>query len=675
MTAGIGTAMRLGAPLALREGEWLHGAISRWAWGFGVSRAALLDAFGLADIPPSAITALGTRLLPEHAANIAYATGITEKRLRDSTMEILAGSLVRLLRRSNGQHVATISKQGPWSWQAGTRYCPDCVRADPGVFKVLWRSPWAFACTAHRRILLDGCPSCHGAIVEMRGRNTDPFDPSTCRAHTGEKNAIRRTHCGATLEDTWEHFRLERGSAPLAAQEAISSHHQTDTGAELIQLLQSTATALRGSRSIDDIARLSGLDESELRGLVDEEKHVGISAPNNAYAMAALTGAAWSLVHQPEAAARPVIRRTTFSRPPARVPRGAGHGPGSPAELLTRWPGAPDALRAWILRAHDQDLTVTQRILWDTAVAPATMRTHPPRATYALKRRSAIPETLWPDWCSRLDIGGNVDTSTLARALAIAVRAVGMGDEVRVQEESNLAAVLRSNMLGTPEQTTAILAGISELAHTVDDAKQVINYPRRLDLPSAEMLKRTHWEQLADSVHTDPGGAPRLRHARRYLWQRLSATNLDQLPAELQLGFTRDDAARYTDFRTQMTAELQDALDRYGQAFLNAHRIWEPVTATPEVTVHLEWPGPAILDLDIDGLHAMLNHGIRTHRVLAQELGLSTRQVVRAIDAFPPSTGKAVNAVDWGQLLVPIPPAALSSFFVNEPESARSDLC
>jgi len=673
MTAKIGTAIRLGAPLALREGEWLHSAISRWAWDFGVSRAALLDAFGLADIPPSAITALGTRLLPEHAANIAYATGITEQRLRDSTMETLAGSLIRMLRRVNGHYVSTISKQGPWSWQAGTRYCPDCVRADPGVFKVLWRSPWAFACTAHRRILLDGCPSCHGAIVEMRGRNTDPFDPSTCRAHTGEENAIRRTHCGATLEDTWEHFRLKRGSAPLAAQEAIFSHHQTDTGAELIQILQSTATALRGSRSIDDIAALSGLDESELRGLVDEEKHVGISAPNNAYAMAALTGAAWALVHQPEAAARPVIRQTTFSRPPARVPRGAGHGPGSPAELLTRWPGAPDALRAWILRAHDQDLTVTQRILWDTAVAPATMRTHHPRATYGLKRRTCVPDTLWPEWCSRLDIGGNVDTSALGRALAIAVRAVGMGDEVRVKEESNLAAILRSNMLGTPGQTTALLAGISELAHTIDDAKQVINYPRRLDLPSAEMLPRTHWEQLADSIHTDPGGAPRLRHARRYLWQRLSATTVDQLPAELQLGFTRDDAARYTDFRTQMTAELQHALDRYGQAFLNAHRIWEPVTATPDVAVPLDWPGPEILDLDLDRLHSMLYDGTRTQRVLADALRVTTRRVVRAIDACPPSTGAAVCAVAWEQLLVPLRPSPLSSFFVADSEPPWSD--
>lgn len=673
MTAKIGTAIRLGAPLALREGEWLHSAISRWAWDFGVSRAALLDAFGLADIPPSAITALGTRLLPEHAANISYATGIPEQRLRDSTMETLAGSLVRMLRRVNGQYVSTISKQGPWSWQAGTRYCPDCVRADPGVFKVLWRSPWAFACTTHRRVLLDGCPSCHGAIVEMRGRNTDPFDPSTCRAHVGEKNAIRRTPCRATLEDTWEHFRLERGSAPLVAQEAICSHHQTDTGADLIQVLQSIATALRGSRSIEDIARLSKLDENELRGLVDDEKHVGISAPSNAYAMAALTGAAWALVCQPATAARSVIRQTTFSRPPARVPRGAGHGPGSPAELLTRWPGAPDALRSWILRAHDQDLTVTQRVLWDTAITASTMHAHPPLAANPLKRRSQTPQALWPEWCSRLDVGGNVDNATLMRALAIAVRAVGMGDEARVQEESSLMAVLRANMLGTPEQATAVLAGISELAHTVDDAKQVINYPRRLDMPSAEMLHRTHWEQLAESIHTDPGGAPRLRHARRYLWQRLSATTVDQLPADLRIGFARDDAARYTDFRMRMTAELQGALDRYGQAFLNAHRIWEPVTAAPEVTAHLDWPGSEILDLNIERLHSMLHDGIRTQRVLAQALGVTTRQVTRAIDACPPVTGDPVDAVAWEQLLVPRPPSALSSFFTTQPEPPWSD--
>ncbi|WP_314138523.1 TniQ family protein [uncultured Plantibacter sp.] len=675
MTVVLDTPMRLGTPVRLLEGEWLHSAISRWAHSFRVSRAAMFDAFGLQNLLAAAVTNIGTQLHPAIAANISYATGIEEARLRAATMEVFDGSLLVLRDRRKGQPAAGISKRGPWSWQAGTRYCPDCLRDEPGVFRSLWRSPWTYACVAHRRILLDACPTCQGEVVEMRGRNTDLFNPSSCRAHIGLRGATRRTYCRAPLEDTWEHLRLAPGSAPLAAQEAIFAHLRAGTGEHIVTLLQPVATALRGAGAFDDVSSLSGLDEQELRGLFDEEKHVGISAPKNAYAMAGLIGAAWALVNMGEFVSAPVVRRTTFARPPAHVPRGAGYGPGSPTELLTRWPGASDELRGWVLRAHDQDLTLTQRILWDTAITPATMDAHRARTVYFQTRRDRIPELLWPAWCSRFDLGGNVDATTLAHALTIAVRAVGLNDQARDHEESNLAAVLRANMLGTPAQTTALLAGISELARTIDDGPNPINYRRRLELPTAEMLPRTHWETLADSVHTDPGGAPRLRHARRYLWQRLSATSSDQLPAELQLGFTHDDVAQYTDFRTRMTLELQEEIDRYGQAFLQAHQIWEPVTATPAVSAHLNWPGTEILDLNIELLHAMLDDGIRTHRTFAQALGVSTRQVVRAIDACPPSTSRAVTSVEWEQLLVPVPPNPLSSFFVSEPESTWSEPC
>jgi hypothetical protein len=654
MTMRIGTPIRLGAPVDLYPDEWLHSAISRWAWQiFGVSRAALFDTFGLSTISSTAISALGTRLLPELAANISYATRITEHRLRDSTMESLDRRLLLLNTRPDGQPSAGVSKRGPWSWQAGTRYCPDCLHHEPGVFRVHWRSPWAFTCTTHRRILLDACPSCQGEIVEMRGRNTDLFDPSTCRANTAPRGATRTIPCRAMLEETWEHLRLDKDSMPMIAQELIFSHSRVGTSMDFIRLLQSAATGLRGANVFDDIGTLSSLDSGELRGLFDDEKHVGISAPKSAYAMAALTGAACALVNADEKSVKALIRRATFARPPAHVPRAAGYGPGSPTELLTRWPGAPYLFRTQILRALDHDLTIGQRILWDTAVDPSTLAAHSHQPVHRNKRWDCIPEQLWPAWCSRLDVGGKVDGPTLARALATAVRVARTYGESEPDDGKKLSAILRPNMRGTPEQTDQLLAGISELAHTIDDGDCVINYPKRAHLPSAELLPRTHWELVAESVGIDPGAHRRHRNARRYLWQRFTAAGIDKLPGDLRIGLTRDSAMEYTVFCTRMTAELQDALDRYGQAFLHTHGLWQPVTATPEVVVRVGWPGPEITNLDVDLLHSMLLDGILTHQLLAKALHVSTRRVLRAIDAAPPATGHIVRRIDWEQILPP----------------------
>jgi hypothetical protein len=654
VTAKIGTPIRLGSPVDLYPGEWLHSAISRWAWQtFAVSRAALFSAFGLSEVPHSAIIGVGTKLFSEISANISYSTGIAEHRLRGATMESLDE---RLLFITSGSDVpyATVSKRGPWSRQAGTRYCADCLRDQPGVFKVQWRSPWAFVCMTHRRILLDACPWCQGEIVEMRGRNTDVFDPSTCRANTAPEGSTRRASCRAKLEETWEDLLLIEHSVPMLTQELIYLYAQAGTSMQFIRLLQSAATGLRGAKAFDEIGILSGLDSGELRGLFDEEKHVGISAPKSAYAMAGLIGAACALTRLDEKRANTLIRRATFARPPAHVPRGAGYGPGSPGELLSRWGEPPQPFRTQILRALDQDLTISQRILFDTAVDPIASDAHEPVTRGSRERR--VPEQLWPAWCSRLDIGGAVDAATLARALSIAVCNSGaLRTSWDPDVRKNLAEFLRPNMLGTSDQTRALLAGIGELARAVDHADQIVDYSMRTGRVQ-NLLPREHWERLAESINSDPGEHRRHRNATRYLWQRLTGKGLDKLPWHIRIGLTRDDSNEYTVFCTRMTAELQGALDRYGQALLHNQGIWEPVTWAPDVLVDIGWPGPEITDLNVDSLHAMLLDGIVSHRRLAKSLGVTTRQVLRAIDATPPATGRKVSHVDWHELLPPRAP-------------------
>ncbi|GIT78477.1 hypothetical protein LLS1_01460 [Leifsonia sp. LS1] len=643
----------LGAPVTLHQGEWLQSAISRWAWDiFGVSRGALIDAMGLAHFGVEMISTLGTRLYAEPAQALAYATGLPRARLHEATMESQDGKLIWLNRTREDLTSATVLKDGMWTWQAGTRYCPDCLAEAPGVFQLIWRSPWVYACLLHKRILLDACPVCHHDLVEMRSRNRDPFDPSTCRANIAPGGATRQIHCLAALTETWDNTPIRPDSAPFRAQQHILTGRGAPAQKQLLWLLQSAATGLRGAKAFQEIAELSGMDPDSLAGLFDEEPHVGISPPKNAYAMAALIGAAYTLTHSDESAVAQIIRSATFTRPPARPPRDVGFGPGSPRELLARWPHAPTGFRQQILRSLDPDLTTGQRILWDTAGSGGSVSTHGGLRANGDKRATGIPLLLWPEWCSRFDLDGPVIGPTLAAALATAVRAVGTAETD--PDETRLARVLRPRMLGTPEQTDRLLAGISELAGVIDRTDPIINYQRRLSLPAAELLPQEHWRLLAESIAVAPGHTRLHRNARRYLWQRLTLT---PIPPELRAA-ARDDAAEYTVFTTRMTAELQAALDQYGEAFLHNHAIYEPVTWSPETAATRVWPGADILDLDLELLHSLLSDGVYTHHRLRDALRIPIRRVLRAIDAAPPSTGKAVTTADWSTLLPPTGPDA-----------------
>lgn len=645
----LSAPVRLGAPLALVPGEWLHSAISRWAWHeFGVSRGALFRAFGLTTVTDASIPGIGTRLLPEIATNIAYATGIPESQLHDATMSCLNGGLVqiRIVRRT-GYLSGRVAKEHIWSWQTGTRYCPECLTERPGVFYLRWRTPWAFCCTKHRRVLSDGCTECHAAVVEMRGREASPFDPSICRARLDAN--VRTSFCRADLRQDYDDYRLPESSPILGVHRLLVDSEADGSTRGLLRLLQAAATGLRAAKAYDEIAELSGIPAKDLLGLFDDEKRIGVSAPSSSFAMAALVGAAYTLTRLEGHETRKIIRQATFTRAPAFVPRGAGLGPGSPTELLSRWPKAPSQFQAQILAAHNRDFTVGQRVLWDTS--PRFADTRP---SYDPDQRfSHVPQAPWPEWCSRLDVGGAVDTETLSQALATAVRLNGSRGERRASDSAAVARVLRPNLLGSPEQTDRILAGIAALARSVDYARDAVDYPSRTDLPVDDLLQPDHWAKISESVGIDPGSGRKRRNARRYLWQRLTATPASELEGDLAIGRTRADGAEYTDFRTRMTSELQRALDDYATAFLRHHGCDESVLWLPRVTTSIEWPGPRILDLDLQRLYDMLANKVFVQHRLAAELQVSPRRVMRAIDAAPPSTGATNISLEWAATIPP----------------------
>lgn len=645
MVSSAGVPVRFGAGLALESDEWLHSAISRWAWqSFGVSRWAMFDAFGLLDVPATQIESSGNVLLPHIVKNIAFSTGLSEARLHQATMASLHGNALHIKARQ-------VDRSGPWSRLAGTRYCPACLRESPGVFKVRWRLAWTFACVEHQQVLFDNCAGCHREVVEMRGRNTDPFDPSTCRSDTARSRGNRRVPCRHRLSDSPGDMILDSSSEVLAAQVAIDAALDGGDGLELIRNLQSIATGLRGANSLDMIASLSGIDEPELRGLFDEEKHVGISAPKNALAMGALVAAARALDRLGESTvASRIIRRATFERPPARVPRDAGYGPGSPRELLTRWGDPPQQLRGRILRALDEDLTISQRILWDTAASRIVRQSRAvSNSEQRCFSRSNLPMVLWSDWTARMDLEGQVEGEFLAMALRKAV--VNVGIEEKEVSGRALADVLRPNMLGTPEENSLLMKAISHLHAAVQCSARRIDYTQRSRIAYATMLSYEHWLALTGGVEDAPPGSRPHRNAQRFLAQRITNSGNAGLPTRLKVGVEDNDTYDYSIYRISMTTERLDAFDEHAAALLRRLGIDEPVRWSPDPIEEQQWPGREIDDLDLPRMHALLLNGLRSRSRLATELGTSERRVMWAIEAFPPSDGSRIPAVDWDTVL------------------------
>lgn len=660
---------RLGRPEALSvqphvyRGEWLQSAISRWAWSiFGVSRGALLDSFGLSELPENEIRQLGNSPNDDVLNNIALSIHLPVKTLYAMTMEGASHYRVDVPRSD----APTIATRYLWARNRGTRYCPDCLRERPGVFPAEWRLTWTFVCLRHERILLDACPECLLPIHEMTGRTRYVWNPNQCRANIG--GGLPITPCYADLARPWQEPALPQNSFVLLTQakirQVISRGSHSD---EFFHMLRGNAAALRASGETELIARFSGLPADELVGLIEPEQRVGSTPPSNAYGTAALVTAALMLAVTKDEVAGPLIRRVTFSRPPSPVPRGMGFGPGSPRELLTRW-GAPYGdMREKILAAHDEDFTISQRLVYGTAIKAARLSTGTTGQQADIPRLDPlrVPPLLWTEWATPIDTGGPATEWALRSALTAALLTVGQGEQRPPYLDKNktsdtqseehvrrLTRLLRPKMIGGPRDADRLVRSLTELALLLESEPPPIDYERRLSLPWRRLLTKEQWIDICAAVGHNPGGDVRLRNARRYLFKRATQAAPSALPPELAIGRHKQDAAEYSSFRAAVTRELQEGLDTYFLAVLHALDVDEPVVWAPDRrSVEQIVGGREIEDIDWALLHELRAEGCAESR-LAHRLDRSVRHCLWAGDLHPHATAKAVDQINWTSTVI-----------------------
>jgi len=637
------------------RGEWLQSAITRWAWSiFGVSRGTLLDAFGLAELSEHEIRHLGHRASEDVLENIEESIGLPVDVLHRMTME--GATRGPEISRTGAPSIAS---RYLWARRTGTRYCPDCLLEHPGVFYAAWRLNWTFACVRHQRILLDACPECLLPLSESTGRSRYLWDPNRCRANIG--GGLPVSPCGADLTIAWNESALPDRCFVLLAQAQITKAIGHPNGGGLFHTLRGNASALRAAGELDVIATLSGLPEQELAGIIEAEKRVGASAPNSAYATAALVTAAFMLTRVNDASIGSWIRRVTFSRSPAPAPRGAGYGPGSPRELLTRW-GQPDgAMRNKILAAHDLDFTISQRLVYGSALSSVRTSTEPAGAdSRVYVRPQHVPELLWAEWATPFDVGGQVTEWALRSALSAALRTVDTGEQLpeyvdrartadaRSEERvRSLTRLLRPKMVGTRQDADQLVRAITELAVILSAHPSPIDYERRTRLPWDRILRKNHWIDICDAAAHNPGGEVRLRNAQRYLFKRATQASPRALPAKLEIGRHRQDAAEYSSFRAAVTLELQDGLDAYLRGVLKASGVDEPVIWAPSRScVRVLAPGREVDDIDWELLHELRAAG-STETRMARELRRTVRHCIWAGDLQPHRSAGVIDKIDW----------------------------
>ncbi|BDZ48615.1 hypothetical protein GCM10025867_08560 [Frondihabitans sucicola] len=445
--------------------------------------------------------------------------------------------------------------------------------------------------------------------------------------------------------------RLARQSRIVECQEEVDGI--IEFGIRPLADLADTASviaALRAVNNLDRIAELADVDASSLVGLIETEAHPGSSAPRDALAMGALATAARKILTAREETSQEWIRMTSFERVVTASPRADQIGPGSARDFLQKYPGSLESpnLRQRILRAHDQDLSLAQRITWGSSITAGTRARYPKSGRY-IPLHGVLPRGFWPQWTSRLDCGGAVDISALQKGLVIATSLADVHEDHEPSEgyrpALSIAKYLRIKMLGNKEKGTQLIAGIIELALWLKANGIPIDYARRRAIPSPLLLQGDHWERICETAGANPGQARRHSLARLYLAQRIQGARRGRghdLPASNSL------ESEYTDFKFALTRELQSALDDYARALLRIRGIDEPLRWEPPLLL-LERgiPGRELGDINIDRMHELILNGEHRQGVLAKELGVTQRHVVGAVDEWPPLTSSGVNVAIW----------------------------
>ncbi|WP_165758123.1 TniQ family protein [Mycolicibacter kumamotonensis] len=542
---------------------------------------------------------------------------------------------------------ARLTTLADWHRVAGSQFCPHCLAATGGAWKLEWLLIWTFACIQHRCLLADRCPTCGGRQGQRLVTGPGPPHPGQCdRPAPGAIQS--RVRCDADLGRA-PVIELDADHPALAAQSAVSAlldsgvaawgvyrRHPRPTADVLcdIRLLGRNILSAAGTRHLDHFVpadlfaeyrkslRRSGVNEPETTHASPRWstgppviRAVAISAALQILQAPDLRAAAAPLAALPREVSRYDLHRTSLS---------VHHG------ALTASP----VLQAVQLIAAEPHLSPVEQLHYRLGTP------FPQRPVNDRDRRRrlprCIPTLLWPTWALTLCPPSFYQPSART-ALAVAVLLVSTTLDVDDAAARLGNAVTPSNVAFLLWRLKAspfwedIRSAFIRLSDHLDRDGAPIDYDRRRRLDYTGLLPEAQWKTLCRSIRISPRGHCT---ARRYLREHLSG---------VPVAAADDHRARHitgslAEFPRRLTPELAEALHTCAVDFLAAQGITdEPVAWEPAIDVlgTLTLPGCGIDDVDITRLHRLLRRDRLSTRAAARRLDLSAGLVRYALERHP----------------------------------------
>jgi hypothetical protein len=159
--------------VAPASGEAVDSWLAALARRHNVAFCDLLESLGLCTAPSNISWWLW--LPPQARHRIAQVTGVDTDNVRAMTLH-------RYLDAAQLEANYGPPKNALWIRSSGSRFCPDCLRDNPGCSRLSWRLNWHFACIEHRRLLTQNCPQCgHPQCQRLPHARVVPAPGNPCR--------------------------------------------------------------------------------------------------------------------------------------------------------------------------------------------------------------------------------------------------------------------------------------------------------------------------------------------------------------------------------------------------------------------------------------------------------------------------------------------------------------
>ncbi|MEU9111063.1 TniQ family protein [Streptomyces sp. NPDC048483] len=680
--------------LAPQPGEALDSWWESIAHRLGTTTGDVLASMGLLPrgacrpVESGMLGRLVTLLDADQAAAIAWSAGPTQAQAHAMTLARYDGQahvVDAQRRRVEARHL--------WGRARGSRYCPACLAASGGRWRLSWRLGWSFACHDHRLLLVDACPRCSRMPRHFPATTRHPLTPGRC--HSPSEKDAPPARCGQPFEEVPALMLAARGSV-IAAQklieEAISCGR---AGFGVYQDHPQPSLALFGDlralacillRRVPDPDRLAGFVPPEILALHQqplpekrrsfdpvEETRPGRLAPQRAATAALAVSAALHILEHGDVHEAGAALRHLISDADGTIPLKVG----------LRWAHTSPVFDAIHLATLAPRLKGTDQLRYRTA---DRLPSRPGRsaATRVAERARKIPTQLWPAWSARLSPQSGALSRTIRPALSCYLLLIGgTGDFpaaarlLRAPVEDRLGSHMTFR-LTKRGHFHGISLGLFALADYLDQQGSPIDYTRRRALDYRDLLPLDTWTRLCRDIDFEAGGVRRHQFARALLFERLSGLPATLAPAAYTPS-TQELRTMLRTFETDLTPALMSQLEGHAAEFLTRQGVrGEPLSWQPPADIirDLELPGCDLRDIDLGMLHRLIRGECLTTAQAARRLGVS-HDAVRFVLQEQPAPPEEAKSAKWERgatvrrARATLPREKLARFYLDEYRSLK----